>query len=277
MGDQLSACLAPARKHGLEVHAWVICWNLDGAPANLIAAYRRDGRLQVSSKGEPLDWLCPSDPRNRAFQLNIIREVASLYPVTGIHLDYIRYHSRDYCYCPGCRQRFVTDTGAAIRRWPADVLQPGPRADAFLQWRRNRLTSWVKELRRELKRVAPACRLSAAVYPGYPGCRDSIGQDWGEWARQDLLDSVFPMNYSRETTRFAQWCRTQAELPDVRRRLYPGIGVTANESRLDAASVIDQIAVIRGESLPGFILFDANRTLEKDTLPFLRMGATAPP
>lgn len=276
LGDQLAACLPSAGRCGIEVHAWVICWNMDGAPRDLLAAYRRDGRLQVSAKGEPLDWLCPSDPRNRAFQLDIIRDLATRYPVAGIHLDYIRYHSREYCYCAGCRQRFTRAAGAAVRRWPADV-RSGPGSEAFSRWRRDQITEWVAAVRKDLKRAAPSVRLSAAVYPGYPGIRDSIGQDWAEWARRDLVDFVCPMNYTEKTGQFAQWCRTQAAFPEVQKRLIPGIGVTANESRLDAAGVIDQIAALRSESLPGFMLFDANRTLEKDILPYLRMGATAVP
>lgn len=274
LGDQLTACLPAAKRHGIEVHAWVICWNMDGAPASLLAAYRREGRLQVSAKGEPLDWLCPSDPRNRAFQLDIIRDLATRYPVAGIHLDYIRYYSREYCYCSGCRQRFARATGASIRHWPADV-RSGPRAEAFARWRRDQITDWLADVRQTLHHATPTVRLSAAVYPGYPGCRDSIGQDWGEWARRDLVDFICPMNYTDKTGQFAQWCRTQSTFAGVRNKLLPGIGVTANESRLDAAGVIDQINALRRESLPGFMLFDANRTLEKDILPYLRMGATA--
>jgi uncharacterized lipoprotein YddW (UPF0748 family) len=273
LGDQLAACLPAARRHNIEVHAWVICWAMEGAPASLLASYRREGRLQVSSKGEPIDWLCPSDPRNRSFQMACIRDLATRYPVAGIHLDYIRFPTKDSCYCPGCRQRFARASGLTINRWPADV-QSGPRMESFRRWRRDLITQWVADVRQDLTRVAPAMKLSAAVYPGYPGCRDSIAQDWGEWARRDLVDFVCPMNYSEKTGKFAEWCINQAAFPGVRQKLLPGIGVTANESRLNAADVIDQITALRQKSLPGFVLFDANRTLEKDILPYLSMGST---
>jgi uncharacterized lipoprotein YddW (UPF0748 family) len=276
LGDQLATCLPAARRHNLNVHAWIICWNMDGAPAPLLANYRREGRLQVSSKGESVDWLCPSDPLNRAFQLDCIREVATRFPVAGIHLDYIRYPSKDSCFCQGCRQRFSRDTGISIKRWPANV-QSGPHAAAFQRWRRNQITQWLADTHQELKRIAPAIQLSVAVYPGYPSCKDSIGQDWGEWARRDLVDFICPMNYTVKTSQFKEWINNQAAFPGVREKLLPGIGVTANESRLDAASVIDQISTLRRQSLPGFLLFDANRTLEKDVLPYLQMGITSTP
>jgi len=273
-GDQLQACLPAARRHGIQVHAWVICWNLEGAPASLLDQCRREKRLQVSSGGESLNWLCPSDPRNRVFQRNAVLELAGRYAVDGIHLDYMRYPSKDACYCSGCRQRFQQAAGLTLRRWPLDA-QTGPAAEAFRRWRGDQITGWLAEVRREMKRQAPDMKLSAAVYPGFPGCRDSIGQDWGEWARRDLVDLLCPMSYTEKTAQFEQWCRTQAAFPGVHARLLPGIGATANESRLNAAQVIDQIAALRRESLRGFVLFDANRTVETEILPFLRMGATA--
>ncbi|MEM7393045.1 MAG: hypothetical protein AAF492_11935 [Verrucomicrobiota bacterium] len=32
-GDQLAQCAAACRKYGLQLHVWLVCWNLDNAPA----------------------------------------------------------------------------------------------------------------------------------------------------------------------------------------------------------------------------------------------------
>lgn len=272
-GDQLQQCTEAARRHGLEVHAWVICWNLEGAPEKLLAAYRKQGRLQVSATGATLPWLCPSHPSNLAFEVEAISDMATRYRLDGVHLDYIRYKSSDYCFCEGCRARFAKETGARIRHWPADV-RSGPLAANWRQWRRDQITRMVSQARRQLAKVAPRTKLSAAVYTGYPGCRDSIGQDWGEWARLGLVDFVCPMNYTEDRAKFITWYRKQSAHPGVRERLYAGIGVTATESRLTAVGTLDQIAALRGEGATGFMLFDGNRTLERDILPYLRMGAT---
>lgn len=274
IGDSLADCINAARRHDIQVHAWVIGWNMEGAPSALLASLRKEGRLQVSAKGETVHWLCPSSPRNRAYQKGIILELARNYPVDGLHLDYMRYPSRDACFCTGCRDRFRQTTGNPARNWPRDA-QAGPAAESFRRWRADQITDWISELRQELQRIAPRMQLSAAVYPGYPGCRDSIGQDWGAWAKRDLVDFLCPMSYTEKASQMQEWCRTQASFPEVRRKLVPGIGVTANESRLNAAQVLDQISVIRGESLRGYLLFDANRTLETEILPYLGMGATS--
>jgi len=274
LGDQLAAAVEAGKQRHIDVHAWVILWNVEGEPGPQLAAWRKAGRLQMSATGESLDWLCPSNPENRAYELNAIRDVATRYGVAGIHLDFVRYKSGDYCYCRGCRERFAHDTGLTPRRWPADV-RTGPLASAYRDWRRSRITTFVVAARDTVHRVNPALKLSAAVYPGYPGCRDSIAQDWGEWLRSGLLDFVCPMNYSENTDKIVEWYRKQTTFPGVRGRLLPGIGVTATESRLSAADTIDQIAALRREGAGGFVLFDLNRTVEKDVLPYLRMGLTS--
>ena len=58
-------------------------------------------------------------------------------------------------------------------------------------------------------------------------------------------------------------------------KIFPGIGVTAAESRLDAAQTLEQIDIIRREGAFGFVLFDLNNTVEKEILPMLSLGVTA--
>lgn len=275
-GDQVAACCAAARRHGLDVHAWVILWNLEGAPEEAIAPYRRAGRLQVSAAGAPISWLCPSHPANRSFELSLIRELATRYPqLAGIHLDYTRFKSQEYCYCAGCRTRFTQATGTAISRWPADV-QGGGKQAAYRQWRRDLLTRFVADVHQELDRLNPKMKLSASVYPIYPGVRESIAQDWGTWLKLGLLDFVCPMSYTANPELFIEWYRKQIASPGVKGKVYPGIGVTSMECRLSAVETITQINALRQEGATGFTLFDANPTLKNDILPYLQMGATKP-
>ena len=274
-GDQLGDCLAAAHRHGLETHAWVILWSLDGAPDSLIATQHRNGHLQVSASGSTVSWLCPSDPVNRAFELAAIRDMVTRYPkLDGVQLDYIRYKSMDTCYCSRCRTRFTKDTGIQISHWPLEV-RSGSKGSAYRQWRRNQITRFVADVRKEIKRINPTIKLSASVYPGYPGCRDSIGQDWMEWVKQGLVDFVCPMNYTADTSKFTEWYRKQTAIPAVHGRLYAGIGVTSMECRLGAVETMNQINALRREGAAGFTLFEANPTLENDILPYLSMGTTA--
>ena len=70
--------------------------------------------------------------------------------------------------------------------------------------------------------------------------------------------------------------RTQVAYPGAAGRIIPGIGVTADESRLDSAQVVRQVALARQAGCPGFVLFALSGTLRDETLPALRQGITRP-
>lgn len=272
-GDQLEDCLRAARRSGLQVHAWKICWNLEDASQALIDRFRRANRLQRSDRGETLAWLCPSNPDNQALELESILEIARNYRVDGVHLDFIRYKSKSYCYCAGCRNRFEKAMQQSIRQWPREVLT-GAAALPYQQWRRDQISHFVAAAQAALRRLRPELRLSAAVYGFYPQCGTSIGQDWGDWLRTDTIDFVCPMDYTTDPALFRKWVTTQMALPQSKGRIRPGIGVTATESRLNPVQVIDQVRFLRQAGATGFMLFDLNRTLEYETLPMLRLGLT---
>ena len=80
------------------------------------------------------------------------------------------------------------------------------------------------------------------------------------------------MDYSDSNVKFESYLRQHAETRSRARRVIAGIGVTANESRLDARQVIDQINLSRKYSLAGVALFDLDTTLEKQVLPYLKLG-----
>ena len=130
---------------------------------------------------------------------------------------------------------------------------------------------------RKTVRLGAPCKLvTAAVFGKYPSCLDAVGQDWESWINIGLVDYVTPMNYTEDMTKFNEWLGQQTRTRQQALKVVPGIGVTAAESRLDAAQVIDQIQAARRAECPGFALFDLDTTLRQDILPILRMGVTAP-
>lgn len=275
-GDQIAACLRAARTHGLQVHVWKVCWNLEGADGNLRAELAKDGALQTTDDGKTLDWLNPAVDANAARELASIVEVAKTYPVDGIHLDYIRYPNGGSCFSPASRSAFERASGFRVDAWPGDVRNGGPRATEFREWRAAVITEFVRRVRREIDAVRPGIRLSAAVYANQPDCRLSIGQDWGLWLREGLVDFVVPMNYDENLQRFTARAQVHAALPGAGGRILQGIGATSGESRLLADQVIEQVLAARRSGAAGFVLFDLNPTVRDRILPALRLGLTAP-
>ncbi|MDP2990975.1 MAG: family 10 glycosylhydrolase, partial [Kiritimatiellota bacterium] len=278
-GDQLKQCVAAAHANRLEVHVWKICWNLSNAPESFVAAMRKAGRLQVTDTGKELEWLCPSHPDNVALELKAVSEVLNRYPVDGIHLDYVRYPDDNACFCTGCRRRFGQQLGEIPTSkgvgtdWPKSA-QSGALHGKYNAWRSEQITAFVRAVHDLARKSGVNIRVSAAVYPEYPGCINSIGQDWGRWLKEDLVDFVCPMDYTVNNGAFRNLVRRQLALANAGGRVFPGLGVTAMESQLTPDQVIEQIRQTREAGAGGFVLFDLNRTLEHDVLPALRMGLT---
>lgn len=272
-GDQMKASLAAARRHGLQVHAWKVCWQVEQAPPEFVARLKKEGRLQQGADGKTINWMNPAVAANVRQELDAVEELARNYAVDGIHLDYVRFPGANACFAPATQRAFGAWLGGTLGPWPASV-RDGPRQGEFRRWRARLITDFVREARKRVKAVRPDLQFSVAVWGGYPEIIDSIGQDWGAWLRDGTVDFVCPMNYTEEQFRFAALLEKQLKLPGSRGRVYPGIGVTASESQLQPDQVIEQIATLRRLGANGFMLFDLSQTLRMETLPALGKGVT---
>ena len=274
-GDQIAQCVEAARKHGLEVHVWKITWNLEGAPKEFVEKMRAEGRTQVSSTGQALNWLCPSHPKNVLLELESSLEIVENYDVDGIHLDYIRYPGSHACYCDGCRQRFVLATRLQIDEWPAAVLpKTGTHSEKYIEWRAQQITRLVRMLHKRLREADPKIKISAAVFGWYPGCIASIGQDWIAWAKAGYVDFVCPMNYTESTDYFTELLVNQLALMPKDVAIYPGIGATASNSLLTPDAVVEQIYVSRNLGASGWTIFDYSLDISETVLPAFTIGVT---
>ena len=62
-GDLVKQAADGAHRHGIRMHAWIVCWRMDQhADKALVERERAAGLLQVARDGKPQDWYCPSAP-----------------------------------------------------------------------------------------------------------------------------------------------------------------------------------------------------------------------
>ncbi len=273
LGDQLRACITAARKNGLQVHAWKVCWQVENAPAEFKQRLKQEGRLQQRADGSTVYWMNPALTANRNLELAALEELARNYDMDGIHLDYVRYPDSAACYAPASRRAFESWLGRSITAWPAGV-RSGTGLKDYQRWRTQTITDFVREARQRIKAINPKLKLSAAVWGGYPDTLPSISQDWGLWLKEGYVDFVCPMNYTEDAFRFSALVQKQMKLPGARGRIFPGLGVTASESQLRPDEVVEQIAALRRGGAAGFVLFDLSQTLRQDVLPVLSQGVT---
>ena len=235
-GDQLAACLAAAQGTGIRVHAWVLCFTATRATPDRLEKFRQQGWRLKDKNGKLTEYLDPANPAVRGQVLAAIDEIQTRYPIAGVHLDFVRWYERSQ--------------------------KPKNAAET--------ISTFVAEARRRVKRPK---WLTTAVLGKYPACIASVGQDWSGWLDMNIVDYVVPMDYTEDDAKFESFLAQHAEKSPHARRTIAGIGVTANESRLDAMQVIRQIALTRKHGLAGEALFDLDTTLEKRILPYLKIGA----
>lgn len=274
-GDQIAECVAACKKYGVQIHVWKVNWNLGyRAPQEFVEKMRREGRLQMSSRGVEEPWLCPSHPDNQKLEIDSMVEVARNYDVDGVHFDYIRYPDGDHCFCAGCKERFQRATGANVQDFPKDVLPNGALRQQWLDWRRGNITTVVKAVSEQVRAIKPKVKISAAVFRNWSTDRDSVGQDWKLWCEQGYMDFVCPMDYTESDTQFENWVKLQ-KVWTGKTPCYPGIGASTSSSRLGPDYVIGQITITRRHSTMGFTIFNYGVTEARDLLPMLGKGITA--
>ena len=272
-GGELSTCITECRRVGMETHVWWSVLFLDDTPPAVIDKLSGEKRLIVLADGSELRpagsaWLCPSSEANVMLLAAAAKELVERYSPDGIHLDYIRMPSERTCYCHACRDAF-----GPTQKWPDDVLPGAPRAEEYRDRRRGFVSGIVTTIVTAARRVRPDVFFSAAVYPEPAICRQTIAQDWVDWARRGLLDFVVPMNYTNRPDDLARWVHDQSQRLAGRIPLVTGLGVAAGRVGIDdPGELIRQIAVGRASGADGFAIFQLDGEFLAKHLPAIAAG-----
>lgn len=293
--DPLEYLLGRCHEAGISVHAWVnvfLVWSdgRGGPPPGHIAAEHPDWlvtnisgvRMDQRSLDEWLEeghtgyFVSPGRADVREYTTRVIQEVASRYPVDGIHLDYVRYPGPQFDFGPAERTSFMLRYGVdplaftGGGRWDGSspherVLQepgvPETLDSLRVEWRAAQVESLVVSVRRAIG----ALPLSAAVIPEPEKARIDNGQDWIKWLQTGEVDFVVPMAYTYEPSGLVQLV-TKLRRMIGREQFLMGLPVFDDRERYLGYSV----SLLRLQGVLGYSLFSANE-LEKEpfSLPFL--------
>jgi uncharacterized lipoprotein YddW (UPF0748 family) len=259
------------------VHARMLGLFAMCAPDDLRQKLHAEGRFMISDKGKPTRWLCPTSPANRRLLVSVAQEMAWLYPVAGVQLDYIRYPGEEFCFCPRCRKEFERVVGHAVPDM-ATAVKSGVLRQQFLDWRRSVITSLVQEIGQAVHEARPDCLFSAAVLLNWEDHRDCFGQDWKDWADRGLVDFLCPMDYTPSNARFEMYVRRQVAWLGGRVPFCPGIGVYADDMTFGGPQMLlDQVTLSRNLGAAGWVIFNYSPELASQYLPALAAGATSAP
>lgn len=279
--DPLRVLVEEAHARGMQVHPWVWVFNVgtrEETPA--ILRDHPDWR-EISQRGELFappsgsSWLNPSHPEVRQYLQRLFLEIATEYPIDGLHLDYIRYPENTtgsvFGYSPASLSAFQEKYGLDPR-----TLRPGSREAALWdEWRRENVTSFVHQLAVVLKEARPDLLLSAAVVPEAERARATTMQDWKRWLDEGYVDFLVTMAYSSNEPLFERYlseidAATGADA--LGHLIFPGLAVWVNSPE----ALAGQVAMAWAHNSPGEVFF-ATDYLSDNHRQALRQGFYSQP
>ncbi|KAA6312857.1 hypothetical protein EZS27_036279, partial [termite gut metagenome] len=225
--DDYRIAIPIAKKHGIEVYAWLWTMNLEHDRDIVVKEHpewfsvNRNGESLVDKKAyvEYYKFMCPALPEVREYIKKKIIAYCEVEGLNGIAIDYHRfpdvilpttlwakygivqdreYPEWDYGYHPAMIELFKSKHGYD----PRDKEDPSAD-EQWLQFRCDQIT----EVANEIAEVVHSYHkvMAASPFPTPKMSRKMVRQDWGKWN----LDIVFPMvyhNYYTEDVSFISDC-----------------------------------------------------------------------
>jgi uncharacterized lipoprotein YddW (UPF0748 family) len=255
--DFLGAFLEECSKRNIAVHPW-FCVFTEGALQGRVREHPE--WLIRSRRSELVPIVNPALPEVRRYEIDLIREVVSKYPVEWVHLDYLRYPcepTEDYfSFDATTRMLFKDYSGEDVATLQA-TDSGNPLWNEWIEWNGDQVTQFLRELRRDLSGSGKQVKLSAAVFPDARNAKVLVGQDWERWAQEGLADMLCPMLYTSHQSSFEKYVRRAVAIARGRCLLGIGIGIETAHGKNSPAGVLRQMQAARELGGNGSVLFSS--------------------
>ncbi len=211
--DDYRKAIPIARKHGIEVYAWL--WTINPEHDRDVILKEFPDWFSVNRKGESLadtkayvdyyKFMCPALPEVREYIKKKIVAYCEVEGLNGIAIDYHRfvdvilpttlwsrydivqdkeYPEFDFGYHPAMIKLFREKYGYDPRE-----LEDPSTDEKWLQFRCDQITEVANEIAEVVHSYGKV--MAASPFPTPAMARKMVRQDWGKWN----LDIVFPMVY----------------------------------------------------------------------------------
>lgn len=250
--DALADVIQKAHTAGLEVHAWVSVLDIFAnskfyqASADHIIAKHPEWLMCTKDGSTSLDagklMLDPGIPAVQKYTLAVIMDIVKRYDVDGIHLDNIRYLGSNTGYNAISTESFNAENKT--------TGTPDEKDAKWCAWRRDQVTSLVRDIYRAVTTAKPSVKVSASVFANRSIAYDEFFQDWDGWLNEGILDFAVPMVFALDDATF------EKTVDDVltcahSRQVYIGQGAW----RLPIEQTQKQLDYVRSKDAPGLVIF----------------------
>lgn len=160
--DPLQFAIEESHKRGMELHAWLNPYRVTSNDKEVLAKdhiyFQHPERFVKYGKQLYFD---PGVPENIDFTVKVIEDIVRRYDVDAIHFD-------DYFY-PYPENYDFPDTASFAKYAAAQGFGPDQKAD----WRRNNVTTLIKEINKNIKAIKPWIRFGISPF----GIHRNISED----------------------------------------------------------------------------------------------------
>jgi uncharacterized lipoprotein YddW (UPF0748 family) len=271
--DPLAFFIARAKERGIQVHAWINPYRAAANATQPRSPRHISRRLpQYTYKIGNVLWMDPGSPEVRRHIQSVVRDLATRYEISGVHLD-------DYFYP-------YPDTKGRLPNFPDQKTYAAYRASggalSKADWRRENVNTLVRELSRTVRTARPG--LAFGVSPFGIHSKDTapatiktgvdqfhqLFADPLQWMRQGWVDYLSPQLYWRDggpqsfSTLLGWWRNPKVNPRGV--PIIPGIAVDRMESQgWPSSEITRQLAAektITPRTRGGFLLWNIGPVLK---------------
>ena len=245
--DPLQVLIDEAHSLGMEVHAWVMVYGLQGNVEPFLDRLDwldRDRNGKYNNTAHTDYFFSPAHPEAREHIMSIINEVTD-YNLDGIHLDNIRYKD-GFGYGDYAVNLYKELTGIDAR---SIERADEKRFKHFQEFKAQFIASLVERVRSEMHKKNPHLMVSAATAPRLWG-KNSLGQDWHNWIDNRSLHFVLTMSYIETPPEYDELINWDIDRIGGRTYCYPGMSLYAfSPAIMQAEWQVGQKAAITGQTL----------------------------
>jgi uncharacterized lipoprotein YddW (UPF0748 family) len=197
--DPLGELIRLARARGMQVLPWFEFGFMAPPSSELATRHpqwltsKRDGGTTSMSAAGEVVWLNPFRPEVQQLLIDLVLEVVSLYDVDGVQFDDHFSLPNAFGYDAFTRALYQRETGRTVPADPSDA--------AWVRWRADKLTAFVRRLRSAIRAQKP--NLIFSLSPNYADFAYKLQlQDWRAWVRAGLVDEVVVQLYRPDLPSF---------------------------------------------------------------------------
>jgi len=197
--DPLAELIRLAQARGMQVMPWFE-FGFMAPPSSELAlknprwlSQKRDGSTLSESAAGEVVRLNPFHPEVQQLLTELVLEVVGAYPVEGIQLDDHFSLPNAFGYDSFTRALYLRETGRAVPSNPED--------GAWVRWRADKLTAFLRRLRAAVRAKRPGVLISLS--PNYADFAYKLQlQDWRTWVKEGLVDEVVVQIYRPDEQSF---------------------------------------------------------------------------